>query len=143
MIGGRRKKLADASELYIGPETKRFREVHKQIRAASDALDSGRCMDASMHLIEAQDLMKAGRSDVGAETRNLLADEKRRLKQSCHLNLAAYKPEQIPRHVRTSPGSEARARRSAKKASTRVSRRAAKRDPEGAPTRRRTRGWID
>ena len=137
----RRKRFAD-TELYIGPETKRFRDIRKHLREASTALDKGRCPDAALHLHEARDLMKRG-IDVGVDTRDWFTDESQRLKKSCRVNLAAYKPEKIPRHPYMSPGSEARARRSAKKAATRVARRAAKHDPEGAPTRRRTRGWID
>jgi hypothetical protein len=138
----RRRKLADASELYIGPETKRFREIRKQLREASNALDRGKCTDAAMHLHEAHDMMKRG-LDVGTDTRGWYAAEKRRLQTSCRLDLAAYKPEMIPRRHRLTPGAEARARRSAKKAATRVARRAAKHDPENAPSRRYTRGWID
>ena len=55
----------------------------------------------------------------------------------------AYKPEKIPRRCHLTEGAAARARRDAKRASTRLARRAAKRDPENAPTRRIVRGWID
>lgn len=54
----------------------------------------------------------------------------------------AYKPEMIPAHSYLAPKAAARARRTAKKAAARLVRRAAKRDPEGAPTRV-IHGWID
>lgn len=54
----------------------------------------------------------------------------------------AYKPEHVYRS-RLTPKSEARAKRDAKRASTRLMRRAARRDPENAPVRTITRGWID
>lgn len=52
----------------------------------------------------------------------------------------AYKPEKIDNGPLTK-GGKARARRDAKKAATRLRRRAEKRDPEFAPTRF-MRGWI-
>jgi hypothetical protein len=88
MFGRRRKRLAD-TELYIGPATQRVYEIRKQLRAASTALDKGRCIDASMHLYEARDMMR-GR-DVGSDTRMWLADEKQRLKTECRVNLGARK----------------------------------------------------
>lgn len=82
-----RKKLAD-HELYIGPETKRAYEIHKQIRAASAALDRRKCTDATMHLYEAHDMMSRGR-DVGPRMRALFNEEKRRLQSTCRVNFAA------------------------------------------------------
>ena len=55
----------------------------------------------------------------------------------------AYKPEVINHSHHVTRQAFARARRSAKKASSRVMRRAARRDPENAPTRRIISGWID
>lgn len=54
----------------------------------------------------------------------------------------SYKPEKIGSVCYLTRKAEARARRSAKRAATRVVRRAAKLDPEGAPARV-FRGWID
>lgn len=54
----------------------------------------------------------------------------------------AYKPERCGYHTYLCSKAEARARRDAKKAATRLARRAAKRDPENAPARF-MRGWID
>jgi hypothetical protein len=54
----------------------------------------------------------------------------------------AFKPEKVARNYLT-PKAAARARRDAKKAATRLARRAAKADPEGAPVRRITRGYLD
>lgn len=51
----------------------------------------------------------------------------------------SLKPEQVSRTRHTSPG----ARRFAKKAATRVMRRAVKQDPENAPQKRIIRGWAD
>jgi hypothetical protein len=98
MFGRRRKRLADAHELYIGPETKRFRDIRKHLREASTALDKGRCPDAALHLHEARDLMKQGRHDVGADTRNWLADENQRLVKSCRTTFGtrARQPPQPP-----------------------------------------------
>jgi hypothetical protein len=90
MLGRRRKRFADASELYIGPETKRFRDIHKHLREASAALDRRRCPDAALHLYEAQDLMKRGR-DVGAETRERFAEESQRLQKSCRTSFGTRK----------------------------------------------------
>lgn len=55
----------------------------------------------------------------------------------------AYKPEKIDPHAHhvLCPKSLARSRRTAKKAATRLVRRAAKRDPENAPARI-YRGWV-
>lgn len=55
----------------------------------------------------------------------------------------ALKPEKIPRRCYLTDNAAARARRSAKRAAVRLMRRAAKRDPENAPTRRVTRGYLD
>lgn len=54
----------------------------------------------------------------------------------------AYKPELSGYRSRLCPKAEARARRDAKKAATRLRRRAEKRDPESAPTKF-MKGWID
>lgn len=54
----------------------------------------------------------------------------------------AYKPEMIAR-TRLTRKAEARARRTAKKAAARLMRRAARQDPEAAPVRLATRGWLD
>lgn len=54
----------------------------------------------------------------------------------------AYKPEKVARNY-LCPKAAARARRSAKKAATRLMRRAGKADPENAPTRTITRGYLD
>lgn len=51
--------------------------------------------------------------------------------------------EQIPSRCMITEKSASRARRTAKKAAARLARRAARIDPEGAPTRSYTRGWID
>lgn len=56
--------------------------------------------------------------------------------------LGAYKPEKSSRS-RLTAKAEARAKRSAKKAATRLMRRAAKFSPEDAPRRRIQRGYID
>lgn len=53
----------------------------------------------------------------------------------------AYKPEMIKRH-RLCDGAATRAKRTAKKAVTRLRRRAERRDPENAPATFR-KGWID
>lgn len=56
----------------------------------------------------------------------------------------AYKPEKIGRNRRRLfPKAAARASRDAKKASIRIARRAARLDPENAPTSRVIRGYID
>lgn len=55
----------------------------------------------------------------------------------------AYKPENIGRRNMLCDKASARARRDAKKAATRLMRRASKRDPENAPTGRIVRGYID
>lgn len=55
----------------------------------------------------------------------------------------SYKPQIVTgRHYLTRKAA-ARARRTAKKASTRLMRRAAKNEPENAPTRRIVGGWMD
>jgi hypothetical protein len=55
----------------------------------------------------------------------------------------AYKPEAAAGHSHLTPKAESRARRSAKKAATRLMRRAVKADPEAAPTRPIVGGWLD
>lgn len=55
----------------------------------------------------------------------------------------SYKPEKITHNSLLSPKARSRAARSAKKAAARVMRQAARRDPEFAPTRVVTRGWVD
>lgn len=55
----------------------------------------------------------------------------------------SYKPEKITRNSMLSAKARSRAARDAKKAAARVMRRAARLDPEGAPTRLITSGWID
>lgn len=55
----------------------------------------------------------------------------------------AYKPEKIDRRAPLARKALSRLARDAKKASARVMRRAARLDPEGAPTVRITRGWAD
>jgi hypothetical protein len=91
MLGRHRKRLADASELYIGPETKRFRDVRQHLRQASTALDRHRCPEAALHLHEAQTLMKQGRYDMGADTHEWLAVENQRLKKSCRVSFGTRK----------------------------------------------------
>lgn len=61
------------------------------------------------------------------------------------MNDMSYKPEKIPRRRRCmlTDGAYVRARRTAKRAATRLMRRAAKADPEGAPVRRIVRGYLD
>jgi len=126
----------------IGPQTRKLSEVRAGIRGVRQALDRGDCRDAAA-LLKLTEREKQRLVAIDANTQHWFDAAKSEFKTSCRVSFAAYKPEQIPRHVRLSPGSEARARRSAKKAATRVARRAAKYDPEDAPIRRRTRGWID
>lgn len=91
LFGRRRKRLADASELYIGPHTKRFREVQKHLRQSEEAVDRGRCPDAMIHLYEAHELMQI-KPDVGVDMHQRYADVKRQIKASCRTSFAARHP---------------------------------------------------